>query len=148
MATSYYNNDSFSKIVDHTVNTNSLPTALASNGLSTLKQVSGVVTPTLAGNYAVQNNGLDVTLPAGALVQAVILRGADLLGGTSLQPIMASDSGLADGTALTAAAVLADIVLGAAPAVTAVVGQVDTFLSLIAIGLFTAGECEVIITYL
>lgn len=143
-------NNGFTKVDNTLVNVNDVSAALGAASLAPLKSVSGVVTPTAAGNYALVSAGADVTLPLGALVSHVFLHGSSTLaGGTDATVVLAPTSGAGAGVALTAAVPLADLLLGSVPAVVPTVGDaVNQFVSVTTTGTFTAGSVEVTILFM
>lgn len=142
-------NNGFTKVDNTLVNVNDVSAALGAASLAPLKSVSGVVTPTAAGNYALVSV-TDVTLPLGALVSHVFLHGSSTLaGGTDATVVLAPTSGAGAGVALTAAVPLADLLLGSVPAVVPTVGDaVNQFVSVTTTGTFTAGSVEVTILFM
>jgi len=143
-------NDGFSKIENTVVNSQDVTQALANAKLVPLKAVVGTVTPTAAGNYAVVGaDGGNVAIPLNALVSHIFLRGSsDLAGGTNAVVALGATVGTAT-PSLTAAVVLADLLLGESPAVLLTTGDpANAFVSLTTLGIFSAGSIEVTVLYL
>jgi hypothetical protein len=145
-------NNGFSKIESTLVNTNNVAKALQNAGLSPLKIVEGSITPLGAtDSYPVLTAaGVNVTLPANALVSHIFLRGSsDLAGGTDAQPVLSLTAGGAAVTNLSAAVVLANLKLGYSPAVTALAGDaVNQYLSIKTTGTYTAGTIDIAVLYM
>ena len=144
-------NDAYTKVDNTVVNPSDVSNALSAASLLPLKSLTGVVSPTAAGNYAlVFPSGGDVTLPLGALVSHVFLRGSSTLaGGTDASVVLAPTSGAGAGTVLVTPVALANLLLGSAPPVVPVVGDaVNQFVSVTTTGTFTAGSLEVTLFYM
>lgn len=141
-------NQWFTQVSDTVVTPNSVNNALALAGQAPLKFVQGTVTPTAAGNY-----DLGQRLPVGALVTNVFLRGSsDLAGGTNAEVVLSPTVGGGAGVNLQAAVVvLADLLLGENPPLSAAVSTADNgtnpFLSLTTTGTFTAGTITATVFY-
>ena len=161
MSTSY--NDGFSRVLDNNINTNNLPAALAANNLPLMKAVYGTVseadlkTLDVAGDIiAVKNGTSNVSLPANALVQHIVLRkGTEPLvsatpGTTDLTLSLGSNATSAETPLHAAAATAANINLHTSPDVTQINGVSNTFLTvkLITVPTITGGDLEVIVHYL
>ena len=142
-------NESFSKVSETRVNSQSVLDALNSTSTSPVSVIHGSIKPTVAGTYSIVDSaGHSLILPSGAVVDRVLYKGSGLVGGTDIVVSRAPDT-TSTGTLLTAAVVTADALLGSAPAsVVFVAIPASLYLNATTTGTFSSGQVNFTIYYL